>query len=295
MSRLVRGGAATTTVVGCVAGPDVDGTAMPGACVGARGLLFATQEGYHEAGVCLKTSIRTPRRSSARVASSRLRRAATSHPRNGIEEEDRLAQSRGHPARGGNGREPRTSGSRRHRVGSFAEVDVAVLLDMFVDLDLLACGHVILYGARMILTFALSVALQGLRLVTIDDLGDVPAVVASVIVSAVNQDPAPPLLGSYVAEARLMAVYARYESGYRVDAVGDHGRALGLWQLQGVGRGIGFDPLRSAETWLRLAHRSSEACSALPQARRLAQLTSGTCERGRVVAERRARLALAAE
>lgn len=142
---------------------------------------------------------------------------------------------------------------------------------------------------------AIAFAVSLLRPVQIDDLDrSIPSEIVGAIVEAVNADEEMPLLGSYIAEARLMAVYALYESRFNPIAVGDHGRALGVWQLQGVDRATAFNPVRAAEIWLRLAHASYSKCSTLPEDRRLAQLTSGSCGHGRVVAERRVRLALLA-
>jgi len=95
--------------------------------------------------------------------------------------------------------------------------------------------------------------------------------------------------------AARMAVYAVHESALSAEcAVGDGKRSFGPWQLQGVARSVACDPAAAAPIWLERARHSLEDCSALPPHDRLAELTSGSCTRGRQLARLREALVLGA-
>jgi hypothetical protein len=94
--------------------------------------------------------------------------------------------------------------------------------------------------------------------------------------------------------AARMVVYAIHESGLSACASGDGGKSLGTWQLQGVSTETACDPQKAAPVWLAMARRSMADCSALPPAERLAELVSGSCERGRRLARDREVLVLGA-
>ena len=115
----------------------------------------------------------------------------------------------------------------------------------------------------------------------------VPVLVAEAITVAVNEDPALPLMGNTLDEAKLMVVYAREESTFRPYAVGDHGVSLGLFQLQRMPKYLAFNATLNAKEWLARAHAAWEACPALPEEERLASLVSGNCEHGHVLARHR--------
>jgi hypothetical protein len=93
--------------------------------------------------------------------------------------------------------------------------------------------------------------------------------------------------------AAEMTVYAIYEGSNKPCAVGDHGAALGNWQLQGVKREIACDPSQAAPRWLAIADASRKHCANLDVDDRLAELASGSCLHGRVIARRRSRIARA--
>ena len=91
--------------------------------------------------------------------------------------------------------------------------------------------------------------------------------------------------------AATMVVYSVYEGGNRRCAVGDGGKALGPFQLQGAPRAVACDPVQAARVWLAKANASLADCSNLAPDDRLAELVSGSCKHGRVLARRRAALA----
>jgi hypothetical protein len=91
--------------------------------------------------------------------------------------------------------------------------------------------------------------------------------------------------------AATMAVYAVYEGGNRRCAVGDHGKAAGPFQVQGVPRAVACDPVQAARVWLAKARASWADCASLAPDDQLAELASGSCGHGRVLARRRAALA----
>jgi hypothetical protein len=140
--------------------------------------------------------------------------------------------------------------------------------------------------------FIFPIILASLMPINISDVSAmdrrIPPVVALAIVEAVNSDEfLTPLMGSTLDEARLMVVYAREESGFRSNAVGDHGASLGLFQLQRLPRALAFDPTTNAREWLRRAHLAWEECGALRDDERLSSLVSGNCSHGHVLARHR--------
>lgn len=92
-------------------------------------------------------------------------------------------------------------------------------------------------------------------------------------------------------QAAELAVYAVFEGGLRGCVSGDHGAAWGPMQLQGVSRAVACSPELAMRHWLTLAEASRKHCASLPPDDQLAELTSGSCGHGRVVARRRAALA----
>ena len=93
-------------------------------------------------------------------------------------------------------------------------------------------------------------------------------------------------------EAGDLVVFDLFESNNRLSAVGDHGQSHGPWQLstKRARPEVARDPEKAAAIWLELAARSRKDCANLPEDERLAEVASGSCERGRVLARRRARL-----
>jgi hypothetical protein len=91
-------------------------------------------------------------------------------------------------------------------------------------------------------------------------------------------------------EAALLAVFSSYESGNFARAVGDGGRSLGAWQIQGIGAGA-FDPYFAASYWLDLANRNIKGCWRNAPDERLASLASGSCFKARAKVRLRVRLA----
>lgn len=88
--------------------------------------------------------------------------------------------------------------------------------------------------------------------------------------------------------AARMAVYAIHESGLSVECLaGDGKKSLGTWQLQGVPEAVACDPAKAAPVWLGRARQSIADCSALPASERMAELASGSCDRGRMIARLR--------
>lgn len=97
--------------------------------------------------------------------------------------------------------------------------------------------------------------------------------------------------------AALLVAWFWYESGFRVDALGDHGRSFGLGQVQasnfspGVTRELMLsDAAVAARESLRLLGMSWRACRALPVEHRGAWYASGSCSRGQRASAHRVRL-----
>lgn len=91
--------------------------------------------------------------------------------------------------------------------------------------------------------------------------------------------------------AAELALYAAWESGNRIDVVGDGGLALGPWQLHDA-RATALEPVRAARRWLQLAAASREKCAGNAPEERLAALASGSCDRGRAIVRRRDEVAM---
>jgi hypothetical protein len=93
-------------------------------------------------------------------------------------------------------------------------------------------------------------------------------------------------------DAAELVVNGMAESGFFVTAMGDGGRSHGWLQLGEIHtrRQDAENPLRAAQIWLAMADASREACSNLPENQQLAQVYSGNCAHGHVVAARRAAL-----
>jgi len=88
--------------------------------------------------------------------------------------------------------------------------------------------------------------------------------------------------------AARMAVYTIHESSLHTECVaGDGGKSHGAFQLQGVPDAVACDPAKAAPVWLARARKSAEDCAALPPSERMAELTSGSCARGRMLARLR--------
>lgn len=93
-------------------------------------------------------------------------------------------------------------------------------------------------------------------------------------------------------EAGDATVYAIRESGNEISVSGDGGKSHGPWQLseEQASPEVARDPERAIVVWLALARKSRLDCQKLPEDERLAELGSGSCEAGRDLARRRARL-----
>jgi len=93
-------------------------------------------------------------------------------------------------------------------------------------------------------------------------------------------------------EAGDLVVFDLFESNNRLAAVGDHGQSHGPWQLstKRAPPEVARDPEKAAAIWLDLAARSRKDCAKLPEDDRLAEVASGSCQYGRVLARRRAAL-----
>lgn len=88
--------------------------------------------------------------------------------------------------------------------------------------------------------------------------------------------------------AARMAVYTIHESGLASECIaGDGNKSHGPWQLQGVPEAVACDPAKAAPIWLAMAQKSMSDCSALPPSERMAELASGTCGHGHMVARLR--------
>ena len=95
--------------------------------------------------------------------------------------------------------------------------------------------------------------------------------------------------------AARMVVYAVHESGLKTECVtGDGGESHGTFQLKGVPEAVACDPMLAAPVWLAKAQKSMEDCSALPAYERMAELASGSCAHGHVLARWRETLVLTA-
>jgi hypothetical protein len=79
-----------------------------------------------------------------------------------------------------------------------------------------------------------------------------------------------------------MLVYAWRESGFRVDAVGDGGKALGVWQLWYTPGWIALDVARAARAWHDLARMGARRWPECP----LRGLSGGGAAGMRVAATR---------
>jgi hypothetical protein len=88
--------------------------------------------------------------------------------------------------------------------------------------------------------------------------------------------------------AARMAVYAIHESGLSMTCVaGDGGSSRGPWQLQGVSDTQACDPALAAPIWLAKARQSIADCASLAPAERMAELASGSCAKGHMIARLR--------
>jgi hypothetical protein len=126
------------------------------------------------------------------------------------------------------------------------------------------------------LLIALAVLIAPRAAVRADTLAIIDAAVF-----AVEHDPEAPIFGSREADAAVLLYTAWRESEWYLHAVGDHGRALGAWQLQfEAGRG---DARKQAVVALQLLHWAARVCPDLPAAAYL----SGRCDRARVQAGQR--------
>ena len=92
-------------------------------------------------------------------------------------------------------------------------------------------------------------------------------------------------------EAKLMVVYAAYESGMKRDAIGDHGLSFGTWQLRGLSPELAFSPAVAAKVWVRRARQAAVDCSESAFEERLAPLASGNCDHARMKTRWRMELA----
>jgi|HubBroStandDraft_1064217.scaffolds.fasta_scaffold34287_5 hypothetical protein len=88
--------------------------------------------------------------------------------------------------------------------------------------------------------------------------------------------------------AARMAVYSIHEGGLSSECVnGDGGESWGAFQLKDVPHDVACDPAKAAPVWLAMAQRSMQDCAALPVSERMAELASGSCKKGHVVARQR--------
>lgn len=113
-------------------------------------------------------------------------------------------------------------------------------------------------------------------------------VIAEGIAQAALDDPLPPLTGSVRGDVALMAEYTYRESSLQVcGKPGDGGKSWGEFQLQRLTVTEACNPYRAPVIWLQRAHNSMNDCSKLPVPEQLAELVSGSCQRGHNVASRR--------
>jgi hypothetical protein len=101
------------------------------------------------------------------------------------------------------------------------------------------------------------------------------------------------ITGDVWGDAALEVVYAAMESGNRHCAVGDGGKSLGYLQLQRASRAVACNPRQALAEWIRRAKEILVLCAANEPDERLAALASGSCDRGRAVVRRRAKMARA--
>jgi hypothetical protein len=84
-----------------------------------------------------------------------------------------------------------------------------------------------------------------------------------------------------------MAIYAVRESELSSGALGDNGKAIGVFQLQNTPASVAMNPVLAARAWYQLALRSIEYCSSNSEDERLTLITAGSCDHGRSIARRR--------
>ena len=113
-----------------------------------------------------------------------------------------------------------------------------------------------------------------------EKIGNAPELAAVIAKLAPNRD-----------AASLMTVYEVFEGGNQKCAVGDGGKALGPFQLQGVPESVACDAEAAGRVWLRKAKDSWETCKHNLPDEKLALLASGRCDKGHVLARRRAKYA----
>ena len=128
---------------------------------------------------------------------------------------------------------------------------------------------------------------------------DAPMIAQSAA-QAVELDTFPPITGTKVGDVALMLQTAWGESTMSATkhgacVTGDHGRALGVWQLQNTPEVIACSVAPAAREWLRMAHYSLHKCATLQPDARLAGLFSGNCEHGLAISRYRLYLAHRAE
>ena len=120
--------------------------------------------------------------------------------------------------------------------------------------------------------------------------------IATASAEAVELDTFPPVTGSKLGDVILLEKTAWGESTMRTTRdgkclEGDHGAALGAWQLQHVPEIIACSPAPAARQWLSMAHYSLHKCATLQPDARLAALFSGNCEHGLAMSRYRLYLA----
>ena len=119
---------------------------------------------------------------------------------------------------------------------------------------------------------------------------DAPTI-AEGIALAVATDELEPITGTREGDAALAAVYAYRESSNQACLEGDRTALVHSWgafQLKRLPVRSACNPVYAAAEWLRRAHLSAEHCAALPLPERLAELASGSCNRGRALVRWRA-------
>ena len=89
----------------------------------------------------------------------------------------------------------------------------------------------------------------------------------------------------------LMVVFAAKESANQLCPVGDGGKSLGTFQLQGVTADVACHPTLAIPVWIARAQASLALCTGNAPDERLAALASGRCDRGRKKVAARVRLA----
>ncbi len=93
--------------------------------------------------------------------------------------------------------------------------------------------------------------------------------------------------GATEREQEWLAAVAYRESGFRVDALGDHGGSFSAFQIHlphgartaegWTGPELCADPYRAAVVALRMMRQSFSACAWLPEGERLAAYARGSC------------------